>query len=70
MYNASIVNEVFKVIASAYEISDLTYKVVFGLNMDTMSETWTVLYPDDRKDSTDKCMFISLPENSKVEWKE
>ena len=68
--DTGIANGVFKAITSTYETNDLTFKAVFELNMDTMSETWTVLYPDDRKDSTDKCMFISLPENSKVEWKE
>ena len=65
MCDTGIVNGVLKAIASTYEISNsgnsLTYKAVFGLNMDTMSEAWTVLYPDDRKDFTDKCMLISLP---------
>lgn len=64
MCDTGIENGVLKAIASTYEISNsgnsLTYKAVFGLNMDTMSEAWTVLYPDDRKDFTDKCMFISL----------
>ena len=65
MYETGIVTGVFKAIASTYEISNsgnpLKYKAFFELNMDTMSEAWTVLYPDDRKDFTDKCMLISLP---------
>ena len=48
----------------------LTYKAIFELNMNTMSETFTTLYGSDEKASTDECMFISLPENSKIEWKE
>ncbi len=48
----------------------LTYKAIFELNMNTMSETFTALYGSDEKASTDECMFISLPENSKIEWKE
>ena len=74
VYDTSIVNDIFKAITSNYEISNsgnsLTFKAAFELNMDTLTETWTTLHPNDQKDSTDEYVFMSLPENSKVEWNE
>lgn len=76
-YETTLKNNIFKARQTNYDINtfgkrELSQQSTWELNMDTMTETWTVSYPKDFGDPeiNENCLFIPLPEDVKINWRE
>ena len=76
-YETTLDDNIFKARQTNYEVNAfgkriLSQQSTYELDMNTMTETWSVSYPEDYGEPTvsENCIFIPLPEGVKINWRD